>query len=222
MDAQRGRRLHRQQRRLVHHRLRRERQDASEWLQDDLVGKGLTGPVAPGKLDRQAAFEAFTEGEVGMLNGHPTLMQATPRRPASTSAWCRCPGADGTAKATMGVADWMMAFKQNGHGKQIGKFLDFVYNDKNVMDFADKYDLLPVTTYRATSHGGRHAGRRPEALPAGAASRPSSTRSASSPGRGSARTSRRTSARRSSPGRIRQRVLDGIAKRAQTPPTPRE
>lgn len=46
------------------------------WLKDELVGKGLTGPVAPAKLNRADAFAAFARGEVGMLNGHPTLMKA--------------------------------------------------------------------------------------------------------------------------------------------------
>lgn len=50
--------------------------DTFDWLKNNLVGKGLTGPVAPGKLNRKDAFAAFTRGEVGMLNGHPSLMQA--------------------------------------------------------------------------------------------------------------------------------------------------
>jgi multiple sugar transport system substrate-binding protein len=45
----------------------------------------------------------------------------------------------------MGVADWMTAFKQNGHAEQIGDFLDFVYSEKNVLAFSREYDLLPVT-----------------------------------------------------------------------------
>ena len=51
----------------------------------------------------------------------------------------------GLSKATMGVADWMMAFKENGHRAQIGKFLDFVYSEKNVLEVLRRYDLLPVT-----------------------------------------------------------------------------
>lgn len=68
------------------------------WLRDNLVGKGLTGPVAPGKLDRAKAFEAFTKGEVGMLNGHPTLMEEAEAK-ASRSAWCRCPAPRGRPRA---------------------------------------------------------------------------------------------------------------------------
>ncbi|WP_051839102.1 extracellular solute-binding protein [Streptomyces sp. NRRL F-5126] len=115
-----------------------------EWLKDNLVGKGLTGPVAPGKLDRADAFKEFTEGKVGMLNGHPTLMNDA-RKAGIDFGMVPMPGKDGMAKSSMGVADWMMAFKQNGHAKQIGEFLDYVYDDQNVLDFATQYDLLPVT-----------------------------------------------------------------------------
>jgi multiple sugar transport system substrate-binding protein len=114
------------------------------WLKDQLVGKGLTGPVAPGKLNRADAFAAFANGDVGMLNGHPTLMQQAAKKGVKFGM-VPMPGRTGTARASMGVADWMMAFKQNGHRDQIGDFLDFVYSEKNVLDFSREYDLLPVT-----------------------------------------------------------------------------
>ncbi|MFM9368203.1 extracellular solute-binding protein [Streptomyces sp. Da 82-17] len=116
-----------------------------KWLRDDLVGEGLTGPVAPGELDRQDAFNAFSRGEVGMLNGHPTLMKQA-KKQGVEYGMVPLPGVNGKAKATMGVADWMMGFKRNGHKAEIGKFLDFVYEDSNVLDFSDRYDILPVTS----------------------------------------------------------------------------
>ncbi|GAA3061204.1 extracellular solute-binding protein [Streptomyces glomeratus] len=114
------------------------------WLKDELVGKGLTGPVAPGRLNRADAFAAFTRGEVGMLNGHPSLMKAA-RAKGVSFGMVPMPGVGGRAKSTMGVTDWMMAFKQNGHKAQIREFLDYVYDEKNVLDFSRRYDLLPVT-----------------------------------------------------------------------------
>ncbi|MEJ8658108.1 ABC transporter substrate-binding protein [Streptomyces sp. MS1.AVA.4] len=114
------------------------------WLKEKLVTPGLTGPVPPGKLDRAQAFEAFTRGEVGMLNGHPTLMQQAEKKGVKVGM-VPMPGAEGQAEASMGVADWMMAFKQHGHRKEIGRFLDFAYSDKNVLEFSDRYDILPVT-----------------------------------------------------------------------------
>lgn len=114
------------------------------WLKDELVDKGLTGPVAPGKLDRAAAFSAFADGDVGMLNGHPSLMKAAEKRGVDFGM-VRMPGKAGVSKYSMGVADWMTAFRQNGHAEQVGDFLDFVYSEKNVLDFSREYDLLPVT-----------------------------------------------------------------------------
>ncbi|WP_405992547.1 ABC transporter substrate-binding protein [Streptomyces sp. NBC_00986] len=114
------------------------------WLRDNLVAKGLTGPVAPAKLNRADAFAAFANGDVGMLNGHPTLMQQAAKKGVKFGT-VAMPGRNGKAKTTMGVADWMAAFKQNGHREQIGDFLDFVYSEKNVLAFSREYDLLPVT-----------------------------------------------------------------------------
>ncbi|MER6025198.1 extracellular solute-binding protein [Streptomyces sp. NPDC001851] len=114
------------------------------WLKDDLVGKGLTGPVAPGKLNRADAFAAFADGQVGMLNGHPTLIQQAQKKGVKFGM-VPMPGRTGKARASMGVTDWMMAFKQNGHAEQIGDFLNFVYSEKNVLAFSRDYGLLPVT-----------------------------------------------------------------------------
>ncbi|MGY1579949.1 ABC transporter substrate-binding protein [Streptomyces sp. MN13] len=114
------------------------------WLRDELVGKDLTGPVAPGKLNRADAFAAFADGQVGMLNGHPSLMKMAEKKGVKYGM-VPMPGVDGESDATMGVADWMLAFKQNGHQKEIGEFLDFVYSDENVLAFSREYDLLPVT-----------------------------------------------------------------------------
>ncbi|MGW1049342.1 extracellular solute-binding protein [Streptomyces sp. NPDC002521] len=118
--------------------------DTFTWLKDDLVGKGLTGPVAPGKLNRADAFAAFADGQVGMLNGHPTLIQQAGKKGVQFGM-VPMPGRSGKARASMGVADWMMAFKQNGHAEQIGDFLNFAYSKKNVLDFSRQYGLLPVT-----------------------------------------------------------------------------
>ncbi|MEU6538115.1 extracellular solute-binding protein [Streptomyces sp. NPDC047000] len=114
------------------------------WLKDELVGKGLTGPVAPAKLNRADAFTAFANGDVGMLVGHPTLMKQAEEKNVKFGM-VPMPGKDAQSKSTMGVADWMMAFKQHGHAEQIGDFLDFVYDEKNVLSFTREYGLLPVT-----------------------------------------------------------------------------
>ncbi|MGW0076344.1 extracellular solute-binding protein [Streptomyces cellulosae] len=121
-----------------------ENVETFSWLRDELVGKGLTGPVAPGKLDRAKAFQAFAAGDVGMLNGHPSLMEMAKKKGVKYGM-VPIPGADGETPSTLGVADWMMAFEKNGHRDEIGDFLDFVYSEGNVLDFSREYDLLPVT-----------------------------------------------------------------------------
>ncbi|WP_456302869.1 ABC transporter substrate-binding protein [Streptomyces tendae] len=115
------------------------------WLRDELVGKGLTGPVAPGKLNRADAFDAFANGDVGMLNGHPSLMKSASGKGVKYGM-VTTPGIDGESKNTLGVSDWMTAFKKNGHQDEVGDFLDFVYSEENVLDFSRRYGLLPVTT----------------------------------------------------------------------------
>ncbi|GGY95444.1 solute-binding protein [Streptomyces poonensis] len=115
------------------------------WLKEELVDKGLTGPTAPAQLNRADAFAAFTRGEVGMLNGHPSLLRSAAEKGVEFGT-VTMPGRTGGTHAAMGVADWMMAFKQNGHQREIGSFLDFVYSEENVLAFSRKYDLLPTTT----------------------------------------------------------------------------
>jgi multiple sugar transport system substrate-binding protein len=114
------------------------------WLRDRLVGAGLTNPD-PDTTDRENAYEAFLRGDVGMLNGLPTLMERALENGIHFGT-APIPGRDGPLKGSVGVTDWMMAFRHDGHQAAVRTFLDFVYNDKNVLGFATKYDMLPVTT----------------------------------------------------------------------------
>ncbi|WP_367125060.1 extracellular solute-binding protein [Streptomyces phytohabitans] len=116
-----------------------------EWLRDELVGAGLTGAKAPAETNRQDVFDAFGRGEVGMLNGHPTLMQQADRQGVEYGT-AVLPGRNGPAGSTMGVADWAMAFKANGNGDAAGKFLAYAFDVDHHYDFVGRYDLLPVTT----------------------------------------------------------------------------
>ncbi|MET9854269.1 extracellular solute-binding protein [Streptomyces sp. NPDC006450] len=118
------------------------------WVKQHLVAPGLTGPTPPSKLNRADAFAAFLRGEVGMLNGYPSLYHEARAKGIGVGS-VAMPVSDTLrseeAPPAVGVADWMMAFKQNGHREEIGAFLNFVYKDKNLMDFAGRYHLLPST-----------------------------------------------------------------------------
>ncbi|GAA2223336.1 extracellular solute-binding protein [Streptomyces amakusaensis] len=115
-----------------------------DWVKSNLVAPGLTGPGTPGELNRKAAYAAFTRGEVGMLNGHPSLMRQAEKAGIELGK-VPVPGRDGKPKAPLGVADWIMGFKENGNKDEIGTFLNFLFTDENVLAFASQNDLLPVT-----------------------------------------------------------------------------
>ncbi|WP_405788571.1 extracellular solute-binding protein [Streptomyces sp. NBC_01367] len=130
-----------------------------DWVKKEMVGAGFTGPTPPSQLNRADAFAAFLRGEVGMVNGYPSLAHEARAKGISVST-TSMPVSDnlgtGVPPPTVGVADWMMAFKQNGKRAEIGKFLEFIYQDKNLSDFADRYHLLPstVTASRTPTGGG--------------------------------------------------------------------
>lgn len=118
------------------------------WIKDNLVAPGLTGPVPPAELNRQDAFAAFLRGEVGMVNGYPSLLheaRAKGMRVGTLSMPVSDTLGDGRIPPSAGVADWMMAFKHDGNRELVGSFLEFVYEDKNLSEFAGRYHLLPST-----------------------------------------------------------------------------
>ena len=74
VDAQRRRLVHRQEERHLRHRLRRQRQDLQLAAGQPRQQKP-DRTSDPARTDRQDVFDAFARGEVGMLNGHPSLME---------------------------------------------------------------------------------------------------------------------------------------------------
>ncbi|MFE1317150.1 extracellular solute-binding protein [Kitasatospora phosalacinea] len=118
--------------------------DTFKWLRTNLVDKGLTYDD-PGKVNRQDAFTAFTKGEVGMLNGHPALIKAAAAAGVEYGTAPIPRKSKDVKDVTFGVADWLMAFKANGHRAEIKKFLNFALNKQNTLDFDEEYNMLPVT-----------------------------------------------------------------------------
>ncbi|MFF8835674.1 extracellular solute-binding protein [Streptomyces sp. NPDC015130] len=129
------------------------------WIKDNLVAPALTGPVPPAQLNRQDAFDAFLRGDVGMVNGYPSLLHKA-RAKGMKVGTLRMPVSDtlgeGKIPPVAGVADWMMAFKRDGNRELVHSFLNFVYEDKNLIEFADRYKLLPstVTANQASQKAG--------------------------------------------------------------------
>ncbi|MEE1789130.1 extracellular solute-binding protein [Streptomyces sp. SP17BM10] len=121
-----------------------QNQATFSWLKSNLVSTGLTYPE-PGKMNRTPVFQDFASGKVAMLNGHPTLLRMATAGNVDFGT-APIPRKDGLGKTgSLGVADWMMAFKANGHKDQIKKFLSFVFMRENQLKFDERYNLLPVT-----------------------------------------------------------------------------
>jgi multiple sugar transport system substrate-binding protein len=116
-----------------------------KWLQTNLVKPGLTYPN-PASTDRKTAFADFAAGKVGMMNGHPSVVQMAKDGKVDYGV-ATIPGKDGPLKNTLGVGDWAMAFKDGKAEKDaVKKFLDFTYTKKNLVTFAEMYNFMPVTT----------------------------------------------------------------------------
>ncbi|MEU6677911.1 extracellular solute-binding protein [Streptomyces sp. NPDC046925] len=114
------------------------------WLRDELVAKGLAG-ADPAGLNRTDAYEQFMRGRIGMLIAHPVLMGAADKVkfPYAHAAF---PSRLGGAAAPVGLSDWLMAFKQNGHSDACGTFLGYLYGRKSAKAYGGGQAALPVTS----------------------------------------------------------------------------
>jgi multiple sugar transport system substrate-binding protein len=115
-----------------------------------LVSSGATEPN-PGTKNRTDLWKQFAQGQIGMMNGSPALIPIIQSgKVLGASDWTSVPipGKSAPLTTTLGVCDFVEAFKNGGSGKQdaIKKFLDFTYSDKYQLQFDKEYDLLPATT----------------------------------------------------------------------------
>jgi len=116
-----------------------------------LVNAGDTEPH-PGSVDRTPLWEQFAQGKIGMINGSPALIPIIQKGGVlARSDWASVPiaGKSAPLQDTLGVCDNVAAFKTGGHESEIKKFLDFAYQNKYQLQFAQEYDLLPATTAAA-------------------------------------------------------------------------
>ncbi|MEU9113761.1 extracellular solute-binding protein [Streptomyces sp. NPDC048483] len=123
---------------------RQENVEALTWLKNELVAPGLAG-ADPAQFSRTPAYAAFLKGEVGMMLAHPVLIKAAEqaRIPFGNAAFPMQSGS--TAAPPVGLSDWLMAFKRNGHRNECGAFLSFLFGKKAATGFAAGQGTLPVT-----------------------------------------------------------------------------
>ncbi len=100
----------------------------------------------PGATDRTPLINVFIQGKLGMVEGlPPTVGQITEKNPGLTYATAPIPTKDGTP-ATLGVADHLMAFRNNGDkAEAIKKFVDYFYSKEVYVGWVSAEGFLPVT-----------------------------------------------------------------------------
>jgi multiple sugar transport system substrate-binding protein len=93
----------------------------------------------------------FMQGKMGMAVGLPPIVgMITEQAPDLKYSIAPFPTKDGE-KVTLGVADHLMAFKNDGSkSKEVGAFLDFFYQAENYVKFVDTEGFLPTTKNGAT------------------------------------------------------------------------
>ena len=100
----------------------------------------------PGATDRTPLIDVFIQGKIGMIEGlPPTVGQINEKNPGLTYAIAPIPTKDGTP-STLGVADHLMAFKNDGDkAEAIKKFLDYFYSEDVYVSWVEAEGFLPVT-----------------------------------------------------------------------------
>lgn len=103
---------------------------------------------SPGTTDRtKGCWAQFQAGHVGMTNSQPAELPALKTSAVKDSyAFAPIPGKDGLAKTTLGVNDWIWAFKTKQNNQAADRaFISFAISEQSQMSFFDEYQLLPIT-----------------------------------------------------------------------------
>jgi ABC-type glycerol-3-phosphate transport system substrate-binding protein len=127
-----------------------------------LTKEGVTQPN-PETTDRKDVFNEFAQGKIGMLNGAVFMRKGfiDPVDAKLNYGVAPLPSKDGTSHRTLGVQDYLVAFKKSGGSNKpaVKKFLDFFYQKENAARFVSTEGFLSVTKSAgdALSSGNRDA-----------------------------------------------------------------
>ena len=111
----------------------------------DLANRHKVTQVNPGKTNRtDGAFQLFKDGKVGMVMGFsPLAAQLDAEKKVDYGVAAMPTGL--SAPATLGVEDYLMAFKKKGNQEAVKKFLDLYYQPENITKWISAEGFLPVT-----------------------------------------------------------------------------
>lgn len=123
------------------------------FLADLANGKKLT-QVNPGKTNRtDGAFQLFKDGKVGMVMGFGPLAKQLDAEGKVRYGVAQMPSSTGTA-ITLGVEDYLMAFKKPDNREAVKGFLDLYYKPEQITRWIKAEGFLPVTRTGLAAMGG--------------------------------------------------------------------
>ena len=111
----------------------------------DLANRHKVTQVNPGKTNRtDGAFQLFKDGKVGLVMGFSPLAAQLDKEAKVSYGVTQMPTNTGTS-VTMGVEDFLMAFKKKDNQEAVRKFLDLYYQPGNISRWIASEGFLPVT-----------------------------------------------------------------------------
>ncbi|MEX2462621.1 MAG: extracellular solute-binding protein [Paenibacillaceae bacterium] len=112
----------------------------------DLVRKDKVTNPEPTAINRDEMQKVFGAGKLGMMisaNFLPTILKAD--APNLKYGVSPIPINVGKQPFNLGVEDFLMVFKSTKNKDVVGKFLDFLYEDKRYEEFMKNEGMLPAT-----------------------------------------------------------------------------
>jgi len=110
-----------------------------------LANRHRVTQVNPGKTNRtDGAFQLFKDGKVGMVIGFSPLAAQLDAEGKVKYGVAQMPTNTGTP-VTLGVEDYLMAFKRKDNREAVKKFLDLYYEPANITRWIAAEGFLPVT-----------------------------------------------------------------------------
>jgi multiple sugar transport system substrate-binding protein len=101
--------------------------------------------INPGKTNRtDGAFQLFKDGKVGMVIGFSPLAAQLDAEKKVSYGVTQMPTNVGTA-VTLGVEDYLIAFKKKGNQEAVRQFLDLYYQPDQITKWITAEGFLPVT-----------------------------------------------------------------------------
>jgi len=120
----------------------------------DLANKHRVTQVNPGKTNRtDGAFQLFKDGKVGMVMGFSPLARQLDAEGKVEYGVATMPTNVG-APVTLGVEDYLMAFKKKDNREAVKGFLDLYYQPANITRWIAAEGFLPVTKSGLTQMSG--------------------------------------------------------------------